>query len=266
MTIIPDRQICRNDADLAPGAESPCDSCPRSSITYRLINRTPRTFPIGPAADRVLCAWHSADRCPNHVVLLLEGRRNPRLAAAIDAGCRRLRCPVCLVRRRGVWLAHLADLIADAAAGGTTLFLVKLRLASSWPSLQKKIQRHHGQFARVLTTNAGVVVVTTACVAGIYISASMAIEELAVALEDVKLHFGGRHRPISTSAGWRLNERRGSGYRRKGLAPRGSFRGVMQRALESGMPPRVNNTTFGKTGKWLFPETWDEAQLCSVFR
>src|SRR5262245_13290526 len=104
------------------GRDSPDDrttgafgaSCRRSSNTSLSIRTSP-TLPVGPAGERVQSSALSAGRCPFHVVPLLEGRQDGRRAAALEVGCRRLSCPACLARRRGLWLAHLTDVIATAA-------------------------------------------------------------------------------------------------------------------------------------------------------
>lgn len=239
-----------------PGAQ---ETCPRMSLSNPSSIRLARTFPVGPAGDRILEACRLARYCPSHVVPLLENRRDGTKAAAFQAGCRRLTCATCLNRRRGLWFEHVGQVVFVAAADGATMFLAKLSNEPSWCSIQRQIRRKCGQFARVRTTAGIIVVVTTIDAAGEVIPAGLAVEAFAEALENLDVKTGRRNQPVSTSAGWRLPVRRHGLYRRKGLAPRGSFPGVMRTALENGMPPRVSEVDFGKRGDWKFPDDWSEA-------
>jgi hypothetical protein len=243
----------------------PPGGCPRSSILHKDLNRTPRTLPLGPAADRILTAWRAAGRCPKHVVPLLENRRDRRRGAAFEAGCRRLTCPVCVARRRGLWLTHFWEKIAAAVEGGVALFLIRLASGRAWQSLQRTVRRHRGEFARVQTASGAVVVVTTADCAGAAVPAGVAVEALAEALEDLAVRPGGKNKPISASAGWRLHERRPRRYRRRGFAPRGGFTATMRKVAEAGMHPHRTTTDFGKRGDWTFPDDWTDEDRAAFF-
>jgi hypothetical protein len=216
---------------------------------------------VGPAADAILTAWESAGPCPYHVVPLLEDRKDNRRSAAVEASCRRLTCPNCIKRRRGTWLTHFAGLIEDAVASAKLLYLLHIDPGARWLTVQRAIQRLHGDFARVETFS-GMVIVTTAPLSD-PLSGYLAVEALAAALADLAVQRGGK--PVSTSAAWRLNERRRGRYRCRGLAPRGTFRAIMQRALEASMPPKVWTSEAGKCGGWTFPDDWDEDARAAFF-
>jgi hypothetical protein len=111
------------------------------------------------------------------------------------------------------------------------------------------------------------VVVTTAPVDGATaVSAGVAVEALAEALEDLALRAGRGNKPVSASEGWRLHEQRGKGhYRRRGFAPRDGFPTVMEQAAARGMRPRKKDVDSGKLGVWWFPDDWTEEQHDAFF-
>jgi hypothetical protein len=159
-------------------------------------------------------------------------------------------------------LAHFVEALTNAAAG-SPLFVVKIADDHSWLSLQRLIQRRHGNFARV-RTNDGITVVATTAPDATAVSLPLAIEALAEALLKLALYYG-RQKPISASASWRLHERRGGRYRRRGMAPKGSFTDNMRRAVEAGMRPQVSEGDFGKFGAWEFPAGWTQQQCIGFF-
>ena len=231
--------------------------------TNHSLLRHSSSLPIGPSSQRILSAWDSAGRCPSPAVPLVQDRRDERRAGAFEVRCRRLTCPSCIACRRGLWLSNFTQKIKEASESEQKLFLTKLDEVG-WPAIRQRIERRKGEYARVRTLLA-FVVVTTVDAGGQPISAGMAVEAVALALENLALNPGRKNKPISASAGWQLHERRGGLWRCRGLAPRGGFSNVMRLALEAGMPPKVRTTECGKFGGWYFHDNWTEAERAEFF-
>lgn len=84
---------------------------------------------------------------------------------------------------------------------------------------------------------------------------------MAVALQNLKPG-NERQRPITTTLAWALRDHKSEAdYLRRGSAPTGKFRLVVQRLTRSKLELAVSEAQHGARADWLFPGEWCEERI-----
>jgi hypothetical protein len=227
-------------------------SCPSSFPSFSDFSQWEL---LGPATQEVLSRGKILRPCPKHYVPLLQGRNNARIGLALRVDCRMYSCPVCGLRRRCRWLLHfLAIFELQTALYAAHVSVERL------DAITKHIRRHEADYLAISQAD-GQVLFIASCEfpEGRQVSALEAAELVATALQSIDTK---KRRAVNTSRAWSLCENHPQAdYIRRGAAPTGRFRLVVQRLHHSQLAPSVSPTDHGARADWPFPGDWPDERI-----
>jgi hypothetical protein len=183
---------------LALGKEV-CPSYPLAdSIT---TNDSDIPVPAPPAWDTWETVSPPTRRCgmPIHLRHRKDKRRQ-RMVSLLDG---RWNCAVCGPYLKKKWLEHLYPIFTEAEH----IYLTTLPSKKEWGTLYKRLQRLKADFARLELESGELVVFSNRNANGVELPQSIRNGVLKVAMDAATF----RHKPITTSRGWKLPEKKDEG-------------------------------------------------------
>ncbi len=131
---------------------------------------------------------HRQDKRRQRVVSFLDGRWN---------------CAVCGPYLKKKWLEHLYPIFTEAER----IYLTTLPSKKEWGTLYKRLQRIKADFARLELETGELVVLSNQNADGVELPLSIRNGILKVAMDAATF----RHKPITTSRGWKLPQKKDDG-------------------------------------------------------